>query len=213
MEVMMQQIPFKQGDRVRVTNYSLKTYGMIGEVICTGYHLTQARIDGCDNTLTFKNTNLQLINSNTDNITKKKEEQKMLMGKYDVAKIRFLSGSNTKKTYYYALYDDTMCAIGDTVVVQTAHHGMGIAMIDDIVAKNEAEQYMLDSCIEGREIVCKVDMTGYNERKAKREMAAKLKVEMDKKVQEMQELTLFEMMATKSPELKEMLDAYKSLIN
>ena len=209
----MAQIPFKQGDRVRVSNYSLQSYGMMGEVIWSGNHLTQVRISGFNNALTLKNTNLQLISANTDNTIKNKEENKMLVGKYDVAKVRFLSGSNTKKTYYCAIYDDTMCNIGDTLVMQTAHHGLGIVILDDIISKNDAENYMLDSCNEGREIVCKIDMTAYNNRKEKREMAAKLKAEMDKKIQEIQELTLFEMMATKSPELQAMLDTYKSLIN
>ena len=207
----MNQVPFQKGDIVRVTNRSLKTYGQIGKVVFCGCSLTQVNILG--NTLTFKHINLESANNNKNNIIEKKEEKQMMIGKYDVAKIRFLNGSNTHKTYYYALYDDTMCAIGDTVVVQTAHHGMSLALIDDIIARNEAEQYMLDSCNEGREIVCKIDMTVYNERIAKREQVAKLKAEMDKKVQEMQELTLFEMMATKNPELKEMLDVYKSLIN
>ena len=35
---------------------------------------------------------------------------------------------------------------------------------------------------------------------------------MDKKMKEMQELALYEMMAEKSPELKEMLDNYKALM-
>ena len=202
-------IQFNKGDWVTVTNSDLKTYQKMGYVTDSTCRSTRVQFKEYDHVLTYNNMNLKHVKNNTE----QKEEKQMMIGKYDVAKIRFLSGSNVNKTYYYALYADTMCAIGDMVVVKPAHHDMALAILDDIIARNEAEQYMLDSCNEGREIVCKIDMTVYNNRKEKREMAAKLKVEMDKKVKEIQELTLFEMMATNSPELKEMLDTYKSLIN
>jgi hypothetical protein len=202
-------VQFNKGDWVTVTNSDLKTYKKMGYVTDSTCRSTRVQFKEYPHVLTYNNMNLRCVKNNTE----QKEEKQMMIGKYDVAKIRFLNGSNTYKTYYYALYDDTMCAIGDMVVVKPAHHDMALAILDDVIARNEAEQYMLDSCNEGREIVCRIDMTIYNNRKEKREMAAKLKVEMDKKVKEMQELTLFEMMATKSPELKEMLDAYKSLIN
>jgi len=200
---------FNKGDWVTVANSMLKTYQKMGYVTDSTCRSTRVKFKEYDHVLTYNNMNLKHVKNNTE----QKEEKQMMIGKYDVAKIRFLNGSNTNKTYYYALYDDTMCAIGDMVVVKPAHHDMALAILDDIIARNEAEQYMLDSCHEGREIVCNIDMTTYNKRVAKREQAAKLKAEMDKKVKEIQELTLFEMMATKSPELKEMLDTYKSLIN
>ena len=200
---------FNKGDWVTVTNSDLKTYQKIGYVTNSTCHSTRVQFKEYGHVLTYNNMSLRRVKNDTE----QKEEKQMMIGKYDVAKIRFLNGSNTYKTYYYALFDDTMCSIGDMVIVKPAHHDMSLAILDDIIARNEAEQYMLDSCNEGREIVCKIDMTAYNNRKAKREMAAKLKVEMDKKIKEMQELTLFEMMAAKSPELKEMLDTYKSLIN
>ena len=56
-------------------------------------------------------------------------------------------------------------------------------------------------------------MTKYNERKEKAQKISTLKGQMDKKVKELQGVVLYELMAKDSPELKEMLDEYKQLIN
>lgn len=56
-------------------------------------------------------------------------------------------------------------------------------------------------------------MTKYNERKEKAQKISTLKGQMDKKVKELQGVALYELMAKDSPELKEMLDEYKQLIN
>ena len=56
-------------------------------------------------------------------------------------------------------------------------------------------------------------MTKYNERKEKAQKISTLKGQMDKKVKELQGVALYELMAKDSPELKEMLDKYKQLIN
>lgn len=56
-------------------------------------------------------------------------------------------------------------------------------------------------------------MIKYNERKEKAQKISTLKGQMDKKVKELQGVALYELMAKDSPELKEMLDEYKQLIN
>ena len=82
-----------------------------------------------------------------------------------------------------------------------------------MVVGDQVTQTMRDYCNEGREIVSKFDMCSYEERVAKRKQAKQLKADMNKKMKEMQELAMFEMMAKENPELKEMLDAYKELIS
>ena len=134
---------------------------------------------------------------------KKKEETPMLKN-YRVAGIKFQDDWKTGKTYPYALYDEDI-AIGDTVVVMTGHHGMAIAEVCSI------GEMPKDSVSCGREIICKVDMTAYNDRKAKAKKMAELKVEMDAKVKALQEVALYELMAEKDPELKAMLEAFKAL--
>ena len=64
-----------------------------------------------------------------------------------------------------------------------------------------------------REIICRIDMTKYNERKEKAQKISTLKGQMDKKVKELQGVALYGLMAKDSPELQEMLDEYKHLIN
>lgn len=127
-----------------------------------------------------------------------------MLKNYRVAGIKFVHGYNTDQTYPYALYDEDII-IGDTVVVMTGHHGMAIAEVRSI------GEMPKDSVTCGREIICKVDMTAYIDRKAKAKKMAELKVEMDAKVKALQEVALYELMAEKDPELKAMLEAFKAL--
>lgn len=62
-----------------------------------------------------------------------------------------------------------------------------------------------------REIVDLVSMDDFYARQTKREACAKLKKEMDKKVKELQETALYEMLAEKDSTLAAMLAKYKSL--
>jgi hypothetical protein len=161
--------------------------------------------------LKFKPSSLKLLHSG-ENIHNQKGEDNMLMGHYQVYKIKFIEGTNVNREYHYACYDDSIC-IDDYVVVKSANHGFGIARVVDMVVGDQVTQTMRDYCNEGREIVSRFDMCSYEERVAKRKQAKQLKADMNKKMKEMQELAMFEMMAKENPELKEMLDAYKELIS
>ena len=136
--------------------------------------------------------------------TQKEKEEIPMLKNYRVAGIRFQDGYNTDKTYPYALYDENI-AIGDLVVVMTGHHGMSIAEVCSI------GDFDKDAVSCDREIVCKVDMTAYQDRKARAKKLADLKKEMDAKVKALQEVALYELMAEKDPELKGMLEAFKAL--
>lgn len=132
-----------------------------------------------------------------------REERSMNKG-FSVATVKFLDGSNTSRGYAYALYDKGIAA-GDIVVVHTGHHGMALARIDAMNELNHADV----QC--GREVICKVDLTAFNERKEKARRIASLEREMQAKIAEVQAAALYEMMAEKSPELRAMLDEYKAL--
>lgn len=133
------------------------------------------------------------------------EEIPMLKG-YIAAGVSFTKGSNRDTVYPYALYPDLPCQVGDQVVVMTGHHGMALAEIKSI------GELPVDSVDCGREIICKVDMAAYVERKARAEKLASLKKEMDAKVRELQSVALYEALAEKDPTLKAMLDEFKSLL-
>ena len=197
---------FNKGDKVQVANKQLKTYGRIGTVYLSSHQTVQVNVNGV--MLTYKKRNLKLIsNANTNN---NKGDSDMLMGNYRVCKIKFIEGVNTKCEYYYALYDNNIRS-GDHVVVKSAHNGFGLAVITEIVPDHCIEQEMVDFCNGGREVVTWFDMSSYEERVENRKKAKQIKADMDKKVKEMQELVLYEMMAEKNPELKQMLDTYKEL--
>jgi len=205
---------FKKGDKVKVIKQGLKTTGLTGTVhdfYRSGRVITVAVEIPKWGTLTYNSKNLKLDDNNTNNIETNEGENNMLMGNYTVCKVKFIEGANVNKEYHYALYDDNIC-IDDYVVVKSAHHGFALARVADIIPNAYVTQTMRDYCNEGREIISKFDMWSYEERVEKRKQAKQLKADMDKKMKEMQELAMFEMMAEKNPELKEMLDKYKELI-
>ena len=210
---------FHEGDIVKVKKSGLWSTGRKGTVI----KVTQTRVDVSfgdgyyGKMLTFKPSSLQLLFLNPNNDTYEyknnniKGENNMLMGKFHVAKIKFIEGTNTSREYHYALYDTNIVG-GDYVVVKSANHGMGIAQVMEVIPECYVTQAMLDYCNEGREVISVFDMSAYEERVEKRKKAKQLKADMNKKMKEMQELAMFEMMAKENPELKKMLDVYKELI-
>lgn len=62
-----------------------------------------------------------------------------------------------------------------------------------------------------KEIVCKVDFTAWNERRERAKRMNELQCMMNNRVRDLQETALFEMLASRDPELKAMLDEYKTL--
>lgn len=117
--------------------------------------------------------------------------------------INFVNGKNSQVPYTFAAYETYL--EGDYVVVQTAHHGMAIAKIKAIGIPGE------DKVENGREIICKIDMTAYNERKAKAKRKAELIAGMQEKVQELREIAIFEMLAKEDAGLAAMLKEFKEL--
>lgn len=212
---------FNSGDMVRVCNPALKTYCKVGRVLSTYYSTVEVQIDDLP-VLKYKSCNLELVSrgAESDYVThdvkitnetyeKTKETNDMAVtGNYEVAMVRFVQGMNTTKEYAFALFDPNV-AIDDTVLVDTAN-GYGVAVVCNTHTKDDYEQ--LGCALPTREVICKIDFTAFDERKAKRAKAAKLKTDMDKMVKSLQEIAVFELLAEKSPELKAMLEEYKSVI-
>ena len=189
---------FTVGSRVKVTNPRFENYNKTGTI-------TQKTNTSCwvlmdyGSSRNYKFQNLQLIEQN-------QEDQKMaITGDFKVANVKFLNGTNTSYEYEYAMFDDY--EVGDTVVVASAHHGLGIAKISSIITKDQAATKNFE-----REIVSKVDMETYETRKKNRNRVNELKAKMDKRFNELNKIALFEMMAEKDSELKSMLEEYKCLI-
>ena len=189
---------FKYNDKVRVKNSKLKTYNFVGVVSTAGYSGCYVKLEN-GTCLYYQNQNLELYKEN------QKENAMAITGNFKVAKIKFLEGSNTTTTYEYALFDDY--AVGTYVVVKSAHHGFGVAKIVEIISKEQATTNKFE-----REIVTTFDMETYETRKKNRAKIQELNNRMDKRFQELNKIALFEMMAEKDDELKNMLDEYKNLM-
>lgn len=81
---------------------------------------------------------------------------------------------------------------------------MAIAKVKAVGKEDDKVEY-------SREIICKIDMTVYNDRKARAKRKAELKGKMEAKVKKLQETAIFEMLAKKDEELAEMLKEFKEL--
>lgn len=135
-------------------------------------------------------------------------EETIMFGNYKRAGIRFIDNYNYSRSdveYQYALYDENI-VVGDTVVVKTANHGFALATVATVSDEG------LDLVKKGREIVTKVDFTAYTERHERIEKMAVIKAQLDKKVKELQNFAVYEMLAEKDDELKQMLSEYKNLL-
>lgn len=191
---------FNTNDRVIVSKLSLATYNYTGTIVDANFNSSYVRLDDMNKVFYYSNSSLSKI-------TKEKEEKdKMyITGDFKVAKVKFLSGTNTNTEYEYAMFDDYQ--IGTTVVVQSAHHGLGVAKIMDVIDKEKAVTKKFE-----REIVAAIDMTAYEQRKKDRARLKELDSKMKRKAEEINKLAVFEMLAEKDEELKNMLEEYKNLL-
>ena len=111
--------------------------------------------------------------------------------------------SSYAKEYAFACYIDDI-RVGDTVVVETVN-GLMIATVVNLDATLPGKKTL-------KQVVDKVDMAAFEERKQKAEKVKKLKTKIEKKVKELQDIALYEMLAEKDPELKNMVSELKGLI-
>ena len=113
------------------------------------------------------------------------------------------------KHYHFAIYDDGFdYQPGDKVILSNSND---IWTINEIITPEEATARYNKNIT--AEVVCKVDTNSYDKRVQKRKAIEKLKRDMDKKIKEMDENKKYEMYAAENPDLKNMLEAYKTLVN
>lgn len=203
---------FKTNDRVKVISETCKTFNYFGVVKDYDYDrwridkYVAVLLDGYDHIITYREDSLKLIEHDYKIKNQTEKGDNIMFGDFKVAGVKFCDGSNQNTVYYYALYNNEIC-VGDKVVVMTGHHGMGVATVTEIDDVNSNKvQY-------GREVVCKIDMTDFNNRKEKKIRMKELKNKMDAQVKKLQESAVYEMLADKDDELKSMLQEYKLLKN
>ncbi len=183
------------------SHYHGRFAGKFGEVVQDYEGSIAIRIDGINNPRSkygafwFKENEIEIIES----------EETIMDENYVTAEVAFLNGTNIDKTYRYALYDSSIQP-EDIVVVQTGHHGLAVARIVSVAGEPNGP------VSHGREVICRVDMSAYKERKARAAQLVELKARMDSKVKQLQKAAVYEMLAEKDPELAAMLQTYKELL-
>ena len=194
---------FSIGAQVRIkpkSHYHGRFAGEFGEIVRLYEDSVAVKLDGLVNPRSqygaywFNENEIEIIESEKINMYEN----------YITADVAFLNGTNADKTYHYALYDSAIQP-EDIVVVQTGHHGLAVARVVALGEPNGPVSH-------GREIVCKVDMSAFEDRKSKAAQLVELKARMDSKVKQLQKAAVYEMLAEKDPELAEMLKTYKELL-
>lgn len=198
---------FKLDMKVKVVSgdkYGTKYVGKTGVIENTSCGNTAfgIRLAGYENPKSSKG----LFWFSVDEIEFIESEENVMLSRdenFVVAGVKFLDGTNKDKEYFYALFDEYY--VGDLVVVQTGHHGLALAEITS-VGWTDKERVKCS-----REIIARVDMEAFYARQEKRKVLAQLKKDMDKKVKELQETALYELLAEKDSTLASMLEEYKRL--
>ena len=190
---------YKIDDRVCVvsTSYKEVPVGSIGRVRDRYEGRYSVVIDGIDNPRSSYNCFY----------FKEKElsEDKgglVMEGNYRIAMVRFLEGTNTDREYEYACYDYRI-EENDCCVVMSAHHGIGVGQVVKLLPKDDRKIT--------REIICKADFTDYQIRCDKRKAKAELEKKMKKRAAELQELSLYKMLAEHDPSMKALLEEYEDV--
>lgn len=201
MSVAVLNVKVKILESVRYDNRFEGAIGVVENTSC-GNTSVGVRIPGREN----PRSSVGLFWFTEDEVEFIESEENIMLSQNEnflVAGVKFIEGTNKDKEYYYALFDEYN--VGDLVVVQTGHHGLALAEISsiDCTGKNRVK------C--SREIVTRVDMDAYYERQEKRKALEQLKKDMDKKVKELQETAIYELLAEKDPSLASMLAEYKQL--
>lgn len=202
------------GRRVRVVkpgHYSEKAVGRLG-VIKSFWSKDSVgvELDGISNKSSkydhfyFELCELEFVDS--DDAAAENHEKENNMDKIEnylnVAVVKFLDHSASQaRTYDYANFEPDL-APGDLCVVMSAHHGMGLAEVVEIKPNTGAALR--------REIVTKVDAAPYTARVEQRQKAAELKAKMEERAKQLQDLSLYQLLAKDDAEMAELLRAYLS---
>lgn len=219
---------FQVGDTVKVVQSNKKSYiatiGCIGVVkkrsTYMGLPTYSVKIENqtnpyCGSGL-FNYREKELIEVKTGDDTM--NSKYILHGLKGIAQVKFIEGTNTERTYQYLYYDESI-NVGDAVVVKSAHHGFGVAVVDALIT----DQYAMEdlaTCGDtiNREIVSKFDLAAYKDRKAERvrmsendEKRKKLMNAMDKRIAESRNMEYYERMAESDDEIKAMLEQLKAI--
>ena len=198
-ELIGKRVKVKYCDKYR--RYNIK--GRCG-TITRCYSYVAVEIDGLRNEYSatgefyFYKKHLEIIED------KNMEETTMttINNYLNIAKIRFTDDTNANRTYDYANYIPDLKE-GELCVVMSAHHGLGVAKVIEIIDQNDVPLT--------REIVARFDISDYAARVETRKKAAELKAKMQERAKKLQDVALFQMLAKDDDEMAALLSEFISL--
>lgn len=209
---------FEVGDRVRVIargHYKDRAVGRFGVVKSCwwGSDSIGVTLEGISNGSSkygyfyFKSHELEFLSCETTNTKIFGGENTMqnIENYINIALVQFLDDSRAPAGLYeYANFDESL-QVGDQCVVMSAHHGLGLAEVVDF--KEKATAPVL------REIVARFDTSAYNARVEQRKKAADLKIKMQERAKQLQDLALYQVLAQNDSEMAQMVKDYLDLVN
>lgn len=200
---------FAVGDRIEIITSKSKYKGKLGtisRVNVGNYGCIGIFIDGTIYQPGRRANGYSDILYAPQSLRKVKEDMAKLDDFNLVAKATHMYGYDTKKAFYFALYDSTVKS-GDHAIVGSFSNPQ-IVKIEEVLNKDEAEKEW--SSI-NKAIIGKVDATAYFAHEEKKAAMTKLRKEMDAKRKEIESRKDDEYYATLDPEYKEMLEKMKVL--
>lgn len=204
----MRKAGFEVGMRVEVIRqHKYKKYkftGLVGVVESNyGNGSITVKFDNLRNTASsrgvfyFEPADLKIIDENME-----EKNMEKITNYLNAVKIQYLD-SSTPNYIIYANFD-AFLQVGDLCVVKSAHHGLGLAKVVEVIDRNDYE-------ISSREIVARVDDADYKARVAARTKAAELKAKMEERAKQLQDVALYQMLAKDDSVMMELLEAYQAL--
>jgi hypothetical protein len=117
-----------------------------------------------------------------------------------IVKIRFCDSFNTDRKNYSYLTDDETIEKDDVVVVSSGP-GLGLGKVVAVGTPGRATNW----------VVQKVDMDAFKKRREQEEKVKGLKLALQLKKEQFDEMAVFQLLAEKDPEAKQMLDELAEL--
>lgn len=122
---------------------------------------------------------------------------------YTIVTVRIINGwSKSRKDYYFKSYDRLF--IGDIVVCDTVNG----PVLGEVIGINMP---VPDGIKVNAEIIARVDMSRYKERKIKREKRIEIEKKLEARFNELDKLAKYRLFAKEDPELACLLDEYDKL--
>lgn len=202
---------FKSGMRVQVIKQhkylNTKLIGKLGTVK-SGYGTeVTVMIDGIRNSYSgsghfyFKPSELEIVDECINNV-EENTNMPNITNYLNAVKIQYIDNV-APSGYIYANFEPDV-KVGDLCVIKSAHHGLGLARVTEVIDRNDFE-------VSTREVVAKVDTRDYDERVANRARAAEIMDKMKERAKKLQDIALYQMLAKDDPEMMALLESYQAL--